>query len=220
MQSDDAPITFTPKNEPYLGRELLFHFDQMISCCLEQNAMVAPKTHDMNLNPLQKMACQVIPQSISIALSIRELVRQGYLFGAHVLIRSLTERVMILLYLNIYPEKINLWENGWKHNEAPSLAKMLETVKENTGSNTEMKGWEMTKHLNSLVHGKPDSAPWNIIVLDEGKFGHAPSKILNNPKLCDDLCAETVPFLVMILSMVCAYFPDIEPNQKLKQTSC
>ncbi len=211
-------MVFTPENEPYLGRELLFHFDQIISCCLEQNALVAPKTHDLELTDLQKMACQVIPQSISIGLSIRELVRQGYLFGAHVLIRSLTERVMILMYLHTFPEKIDIWNDGWKHNKAPSLAKMFEAIKRNVDTECELKGFEMTAHLNSLVHGKPDSAPWNIVKFEDGKFGHAPSKILNDPKLCDDLCAETMPFLIIILSMVCSYFPDIEPNQAKQRT--
>jgi len=37
-----TPIIFTPDNEPYLGRELLFHFDQIISSAMEQNAVTAP----------------------------------------------------------------------------------------------------------------------------------------------------------------------------------
>ncbi|NOQ22334.1 MAG: hypothetical protein GQ565_06760 [Candidatus Aegiribacteria sp.] len=127
------PVVFSPDNEPYLGRELLFHFDKMISCCLEMNSEVAPKTHNTNLTDLQKMACQVIPQSISIALSIRELVRQGYLFGGHVLIRSFVERVMILMYLHSKPEKIELWKNGWKHKEAPSLVLTPVKVSSQTG---------------------------------------------------------------------------------------
>ncbi|WP_219822447.1 hypothetical protein, partial [Vibrio hyugaensis] len=74
--------TFTPANEPYLGRELLFHFDQMISCCLERSAVISKLTHELDMTDHQKMAAQVIPQSISVSLSIRELIRQGYLFGA------------------------------------------------------------------------------------------------------------------------------------------
>lgn len=77
MIEKDIPVVFTPDNEPYLGRELLFHFDQMISCCLEKNSLVAPETHVMNLNDSQKMACQVIPQSISIALSIKRVDSTG-----------------------------------------------------------------------------------------------------------------------------------------------
>ena len=52
---------FTPDNEPYLGRELLFHFDQMIILLMETNSQIAPRTHNTNLNDFQKMASLVIP---------------------------------------------------------------------------------------------------------------------------------------------------------------
>jgi hypothetical protein len=97
MQPKANPVVFTPGNEPYLGRELLFHFDQLISSAMEQNASTAPRSHGRVLSDHQNMACQVIAQALSIALSIRELIRQGYLFGAHVLLRALVERAAILL---------------------------------------------------------------------------------------------------------------------------
>lgn len=207
------PVVFDPGNEPYLGRKLLVHFDEMISCCLENNSVIAPKTHDVSLNNMQKMACQVIPQSISLALSIRELIRQGYLFGGHVLVRSFAERVMILMFLHLNPEKIELWNDGWQPHKAPSLAKMLEEVTKNTDPDTHLRGFEMTKHFNSLVHGKPDSILWNVVDLEEGKWGHAPSKILNRPKLCDDLCVEVLLYMCMLVSMMCTFFPELE-NEK------
>lgn len=107
------PIVFTPDNEPYLGRNLLFHFDQIISSAMEQNAVTAPTSHGRSLTDHQRMACQVIPQALSIMLSIRELIRQGYLFGAHVLVRALVERATILLYLHLYPDEIERWNRGW-----------------------------------------------------------------------------------------------------------
>ncbi len=201
-------VVFTPCDEPYLGRELLFHFDQMISCCLEVNSDVAPLSHNINLSSSQKMACQVIPQSISLALSIRELIRQGYLFGAHVLKRSLIERVTILLYLHHYPVKISLWDDGWNHRAAPSLAKMFEEINNKEESKLEVKGYKLTAPLNSLVHGKPDSARWNSIITGDGKYGSAPSKMLSSPSLCDELCADILPWLTIIPTMMCAYFPE------------
>ena len=72
------------------------------------------------------MACLVIPQALSIALSIRELIRQGYLFGAHVFLRALVERAAILLYLHLYPDEIERWNRGWHQNDAPGLAKMFD----------------------------------------------------------------------------------------------
>jgi hypothetical protein len=86
MDAEDIPVVFTPGNEPYLGRELLFHFDQLICSVMEANASFAPTSHQGVLTDHQKMACQVIAQAISIALSIRELIRQGYLFGGRVLL--------------------------------------------------------------------------------------------------------------------------------------
>ena len=110
--NDVSPIIYTPDNEPYLGRELLYHFDQIICSAMEQNTKTAPTTHGASLNDHQIMACQVVAQSLSIVLSIRELIRQGYLFGAHVLVRSLVERATILLYTHtIIPTKL---KNGIK----------------------------------------------------------------------------------------------------------
>jgi len=116
VRNNVAPLVFTPDDEPYLGRELLYHFDQAISACMERNARTAPLTHQLDLTAAQKMACQVIAQATSIALSIRELVRQGYLFGAHVLIRPLAERAVMRQYLVVYPNEIRIWERGWLHN--------------------------------------------------------------------------------------------------------
>src|SRR5437016_3034298 len=128
MAPRGIPVIFTPDNEPYLGRPLLIHFDQLISSAMEQNAVTAPRSHGMVLTDHQNMACQVIAQAVSITLSIRELIRQGYLFGGHVLLRALVERAAILLYLNLYPAEIDRWKRGWDQKDAPSLAKMFDAI--------------------------------------------------------------------------------------------
>ncbi len=202
------PVVFTPDNEPYLGRELLFHFDQLISSAMEQNATVAPKTHGRALTDHQLMACQVIPQALSVTLSIRELIRQGYLFGAHVLLRALVERAAILLYLNLYPDKIDRWNRGWHYQDAPGLAKMFDAIQAKWQREPRLRGRDLTATMNSLLHAKPDSAPWNLVPLGDTGVGHAVSKILNRPDLCDDLCANAIPWLAVIQAMMAAYFPD------------
>ena len=70
---------FTPDNEPYSGRQSVFQFDNMILVAMEQNQKIAPWTHGRDLTPLQRAGTELIPHGFSIALSIRELVRQGYL---------------------------------------------------------------------------------------------------------------------------------------------
>jgi len=204
----EMPVVFTPDNEPYLGRNLLFHFDQLISAAMAQNAVTAPKSHGRPLTDHQKMACQVIAQSLSISLSLRELIRQGYLFGAHVLVRALVERAAILLYLHLYPEEIERWNRGWQCQDAPGLAKMFDAIQGAQERTPRVPGRELTAAMNSLLHAKPDSAPWNLISLGQGGVGHAVSKILNRPELCDDLCANVIPWLAVVQGMMAAYFPD------------
>jgi len=208
MNGKKHPAVFTPDNEPYLGRALLFHFDQLICSAMEQNSIVAPTSHTRVLTDNQKMACQVVAQALSIALSIRELIRQGYLFGGHVLLRALAERAAILLYLNLYPAEIDKWNRGWEHNDAPSLAKMFEKIQAKQKPGSPIRGGDLTAPMNSLLHAKPDSAPWNMVLLSSGGLGHAVSKILDRPDLCDDLCANAIPWLVVVQCMMAAYFAD------------
>jgi Family of unknown function (DUF5677) len=93
------PVIFTPDDEPYLGRELLFAFDNLICSCLELNSKCAPASQGSDLSDFQRALCIIAPQTISLALSICELIRQGYLFGAKVLIRPFVERSVTMLYL-------------------------------------------------------------------------------------------------------------------------
>ncbi len=186
MESTNTPVVFTPDNEPYLGSPLLLAFDQLICSVMEQNAITAPATHHLVLTDSQKMACQVISQALSISLSIRELIRQGYPFGGHVLLRALAERAALLLYLNYYPTEIDKWNRGWEQKEAPSLAKMFEMIQARQQPGAPIRGSELTAPMNSLLHSKPDSAPWNMISLGETGIGHSVAKRLNRPELCDD----------------------------------
>jgi hypothetical protein len=206
-KSDSRPIIFTPDNEPYLGRSLLLHFDQLICSAMEQNSVTAPSTHGRSLTDHQHMACQVIAQALSIMLSIRELIRQGYLFGAHVLLRALVERAAILLYLHLYPEHIDRWNRGWHLQDAPSLAKMFDAIQAKHQRDPVFRGRDVTAAMNSLLHAKPDSAPWNLVSIGETELGHAVSKILNRPELCDEICANVIPWVVVVQAMMAAYFP-------------
>ncbi len=112
-----------------------------------------------------------------------------------VLLRALVERAAILLYLHFYPTEIERWKRGWEYNDAPSLAKMFDAIQAKQQLGPAIRGRDLTAPMNSLLHSKPDSAPWNMVPLGETGFGHAVSKILNRPDLCDDLCASAIPWL-------------------------
>ncbi len=201
----EVKVTFTPRDEPYLGRETVRVFDELIVVCLKVNSHVAPQTHTSEKNDLQWAACQIIPSGISLALSIRELVRQGYLYGALVLLRPLVERSMTILYLQRFPEKVALWTAGWKHRKRPTLAQMFDEI---GGDRFPGCGPEMTRSLNSLTHGDPASAMWTLVSTGEGSVGHAVSKMLTRPDLCDSICRDAAAWLAILLAMMHAVFPE------------
>jgi len=204
MEKKESAI-YTPDDEPYLGRETVFAFDKAIVACLKTNERIAPYTHKIEKSDLQWAACQIIPQGISIALSIRELIRQGYLFGALVLTRSLLERATIILYLHRNPEKVEIWKRGWKHGERPSLAEMLNSIGKDRFPNI---GSSITPVYNSLTHGDPDSAIWNLIQTTDGSPAYGVSKIIDDPSLCDKVCLEGATWLLILTSMASAIFPE------------
>lgn len=210
-------VIFTPDDEPYLGKQLLVAFDKAISACLATNRKVAPRTHGASLTDLQKAACQLIPQAVSIALSIRELIRQGYLFGAVNLVRPLMERAAIVMYLDKVPEAMEIWNNGWHDRgkpQAPKLSEMCKLLGIGEDLKHPLSGKELTASLNSVLHAKPDCANWSIIRLEAERFGHAPSKMLDSPDLCDEICALTIPWLVMVHCMDFKLFPEFAGPEK------
>jgi hypothetical protein len=106
----------------------------MIKAAMEKNAKIGPWTHGRNLTPLQSAATELLPHGFSIALSIRELVRQGYLISAEILLRPLIERAAVISYLCETPSALPLWEAGWPHKSRPPLYKMLAAMRQTKGS--------------------------------------------------------------------------------------
>jgi hypothetical protein len=201
------PIIFTPENEPYLGLESLMVFDHMIVASLKLSGEVASYTHQNSLNRLQKAAAQIVPQGLNITLSMRELIRQGHLFAVAVLMRSLIERVGILTYLLKEPSAIDKWENGWLHQERPSLNTMLKTL----SNGDDIEGVKATVDTyNHLVHGDPMSAKFNLVNLDNDALGYGVGRVKDNSKLCDSLCDQALSWLVVLTSKAAEAFPELK----------
>src|SRR5690348_2421408 len=107
--SFDPTRPHTPSNEPYLGLQSVLRFDQMIVQLMAEQRRIATWTRTHQQTELQLAASELIPSACSIALSIRELVRQGYLLSALILTRPLLERVATMLYLLRHPSAVDLW---------------------------------------------------------------------------------------------------------------
>ena len=200
-----APLVFTPADEPYLGRETVFALDNLICSCLELNTKCATASHGGNLSDFQRAVCILAPQTISLALSIRELIRQGYLFGAKVLIRPFVERSVTMLYLFHNEEGLARWNEGWIHRKRPSLQKMFENLNERLlgGLYPSVSGF--THDFNSATHGDPLSARWNVVLRD-GVPVFLASKNLHSPELADEICTEAIPWLASAMGMMSAAF--------------
>ena len=205
-----------PGNEPYLGLKSVLWFDRIICWALEANAAVAKWTIDnkSSLTQLQHAACQVIPQGISIALSIRELIRQGYLFSAAILIRPLIERSAVISYLDLHPDAVTLWENGWEYGERPSLATMMNEM---SGRESKKEAQRICSEHNHIVHGDPLSCYHNIVLLDNGSIGYASGKILNNPELCDGIAMEAQCYLIVLVGRMSMIFPNVHIHEMPEQ---
>jgi hypothetical protein len=183
-------------------------FDRIIVWALESNLRVARYTRANadRLSPLQKAACQIIPQGINIALSIRELVRQGYLFPAMVLTRPLIERAAVLSYLADTPGAVSLWESGWKHSQRPPLAKMLQSM-----SGAGIDPAEATKVCaahNHIVHADPVGTYHNLVHLGDGRAAYASSKMLDSPEMAEGISMEAQCYLIVLGGRMAQVFPD------------
>lgn len=198
-----------PDNEPYLGLESLLWFDRHICWSMESNVKVAEWTRQnvSSLTAIQHAACQIIPQGIGIALSIRELLRQAYLFSAMILIRPLIERAAVISYLTSHPEAVSLWEDGWRHKKRPSLATMLASMVEEA---TVEDAQKICSAHNHMVHGDPMSCYQNLISLADGTSAYASGKMLNSPGMCDNVAMEAQCYLIVLASHISINFPDVE----------
>jgi hypothetical protein len=185
MPNHEPKAVYLPDNEPYLGRESLLNFDLSIPRAMKIHVDIGPTTFKGPLSPLQAAATEIIPQGISIALSIRELIRQGYVYSAAILLRPLVERAGIVQYLAMHPDAVDAWHVGWPRKSQPKFQELVELVMPDASAQEH----ELTKEiLHKLVHSDPKGAFFNMFKRADGAFAHASGKILDQPEKIDPIC--------------------------------
>lgn len=210
--SDSSPI-FTPGNEPYLGLQEVHHFDLVLVEFINHQREIAEWTHGNPHNAIQEAAGQLVPSASAIALSIRELVRQGYLLSAFVLVRPLWERVATLSYLMTNPDTVSLWNAGWPHRTRPSLRARIDAM--GVGDEWSSSGplseslKKMVDRTNSVVHGDPNGALEGAILLPDGSAGYAISKDLKSPARAAEICLFADALLVILTGRSAIFFPTV-----------
>lgn len=210
---------FTPGDEPYLGVQLVHQLDLVIAPLMQQQTRIAACTSSNDVTPLQEAAGELAPGACSLVLSIRESVRQGYLLAALVLTRPLLERVATLSYLVENPAQVKLWREGWPQKGRPSLRTRMKAMGLPPSFDSPL--WTpdapsddditvMIKRYNGLVHGDPASAYSTAVLLPDGRPGHAIGKDLSSPTRANQICGETLAWVVVLMACCEQLFPAAE----------
>jgi hypothetical protein len=203
------PPVFMPHNEPYLGHPTLLEFDHAIVPAMKINTRLAQGSFNRQLSPVEQTATQLIPQAISITLSIRELIRQGYLFSAGLLLRPLIERVGTVEYLRVHPEAVEAWHMGWPPEARPRLQELLEATSEAESADPEeLKTF--ASMLYKLIHPDPTGGLWNMIIHENGRPAFSSGKIFDDPQLCDFVSVTACRFLCLAMRIAKNIFEPIE----------
>ena len=208
--ADDGPVIFSPDDEPYLGRAAVLLFDQVFLALVAEQYRIGPWTRAHDMTPLQRAASEIVPGACSLAFSIRELVRQGYLLAARILLRPFIERVSTLTYLIEHDETVADWHSGWPHRSRPNLHTRLRTV---AGPGNVMaadvaeafKG--LMNDFNGMVHGDPASAHQSAILLPSGEPGYTVTKDLGSPSRVDEICSLASTFAMALTVRAGEVFP-------------
>jgi hypothetical protein len=208
MMTSDVQAIYSPDNEPYLGSESLLAFDLAIPRAMQVHAAIGPMTFSSQLSPLQRCATEIIPQGISIALSIRELVRQAYLFSAAILMRPLVDRTGLMQYLVTYPLAIQAWHDGWPRKDQPTFDALFALVMPDA---TVQHREQITNLMHKLVHTDPKSALFNMFRRADGSLAFASGKVLTRPDSADvivDLAHHCLRRLTAMSAFVFHYQPE------------
>ena len=203
----ETSTIFTPDNEPYLGLTMVHQLDQIIISTMEVNGKIAKWTNENTLSDLQMAASEIIPHGFSIALSIRELIRHGYLFSAEILIRPLMERAAVISYLSDHNDKIELWKTGWPYKSRPSLKEMLKSMHPDIDQENENIIGQLVQRFHVIVHANPAGASRNLVKHSSGLYGFSASKILNNPEKANDIAFYATMFLSVLFWRTSQIFP-------------
>lgn len=185
MPKQTEPV-FLPDNEPYLGRKLLKLFDETIVKSMAVHRKLGARTYATDLTPLQVAAVEIIPQGISIALSMRELIRQAYLYSAGILMRPLVERTGMIYYLQKNPDAVSAWHSGWPRKSQPKFELLLDLVMPSESDEERKSTQEL---LHKMVHSDPISANLNATTRSDGLRASAAGKELNEPIKADAISA-------------------------------
>jgi len=218
-----VPVIYTPDNEPYLGRASVKLFDNSIVVLMRQQERIYPQTRRSGLTLIQETACEIVPAAISIALSIREMVRQGYLLSALILMRPLMERTATIWYLLKEESAIPLWKQGWPYNSRPNLNGRICALFGADAKDSSDPGVlairELVRDYNGLVHGDPAAALHGAILMPDGSPGFTLSKDIRSPARADHICEQSFLMAIALIAACLNIFPSDDRTKSSEEAT-
>lgn len=177
-------VFYTPDNEPYLGLPALLHFDEALISAFRMARTLAPLTRGSALSHLEVAVIDLVPTSISIAASIRELIRQAYLPAAKILLRPLIERTAVVDFLVNDPRGIELWISDWS--KCPKLRDLMMRMSGQNGWDAEVVD-ELVKDYNAVVHADPGGSRAFIWSDASGRAIYSPGRAVGAEAMAQDI---------------------------------
>ena len=194
-----SEVFYTPDNEPYLGRPSLHAFDEALIEAFSVCRTLAPLTRAPDLSELELAVIDLVPTSVSIAASIRELIRQSYIPAAKILARPLLERAAVVNYIVNDNAGLQVWFDGWDRKRRPKLREMLELMSGMEGADAELIRF-MIDDYNSVVHAEPTGSRKFISSDAAGKPIYSPSRTFGVEDLVDDVSMASFMALTFLCS--------------------
>jgi hypothetical protein len=200
-------IFFTPDNEPYLGTGPLQRFDEALVSAFATCRTLAPLTRESELQQIERAVVDLVPTSISIAASIRELIRQAYLPAAKILLRPLIERTAVVDYVVNQPGGIELWCDGWDYRKRPKLEELMVSMSGRNGFDRDMIRY-IVDDFNSVVHAEPAGSRKFISNDPTGRPIYSPSRTLGANLLAGEISLAAFMALTFLESNAKRAFRD------------
>lgn len=178
----DETTFFTPENEPYLGRYSVRLYDEALASAYATCRTIAPLTQQGDLTPLEKAVIELVPTSISIAASIRELIRQSFIPAAKILLRPLLERTAVVDFIVNQPDGLGSWLAG----KRPGLVQLMAGMRGVPPGDYEIvKG--LVDDFNSVVHADPTASRKFLSSDPSGNQTYSPGRTMGLEGLVDEI---------------------------------
>ena len=176
---------------------------------------------DVGFSRQEEIVSRFIPSTLNLVFSFHELLLQGWLYPAEVLVRPFAERLGTLTYFATNPkEAIKKWDDGWKMGKRPSLEERLKLLP--TTSTSPMLSqidWNavkeakdivisLTDSLNSAIHGDEYSLYYTLSHRTDDTDNYVMGADLKNESYATHLAlvmANLTMFFPLVLAKV---FPD------------